>query len=220
VVFWILGLVLLVLLLRRWRAFHRSRTSRFWGILAILAVTVPLMSLFIGLRLSARGALPPPGIPIDRLGPAMMVFIAVPWTLAGGLLGIVPAAALAGLSGFLLGLLDTHNPFTPLEFAFLAILFSAAINQRYRTRSYVLLRHPLFTSLLLAAFYPLIALISASLIADGPLAIRLDYAIARLGAASLSVGIPLLAAGLFSEVVAAAFPASWGRIGLLLPSPA
>lgn len=219
-VFWVLGVALLVLFLRRWRAFHRSRTTRFWGILAILAVLVPLTSLFIGLRLAARGALPPPGIPIDRLGPAMMVFIAVPWTLAGGFLGIVPAAALAGFSGLLLGLWDTHNPFTPLEFAFLGILFSAAINQRYRTRSYVLLRHPLFTSLLIAAFYPLIALVSASLIADGPLAIRLDYAIARLGAASLSVGIPLLVAGLFSEVVAASFPGAWGRIGLLLPSPA
>jgi PAS domain S-box-containing protein len=216
---WVLGLALLVLFLGHWRAYHRPRNTRFWVTLLILAVFIPVTALFIGVRLASGGALPPPGIPIDRLGPALMVFIALPWMLAGGLLGTLPAAALAGLSGLLLALWDTHNPFAPLEFAFLATLFSAAIHQRYRTRAYVFLRHPLITALLLAAVYPLFALVSAALLADGSLAIRLDYAIARLGSDSLAVGVPLLVAGLFCEVVAIAAPGVWGKVGALLPSP-
>jgi PAS domain S-box-containing protein len=215
----VLGLALLALFLRHWRAYHRPRNTRFWVTLGILAAFILITALFIGVRLPSGGALPLPGIPIDRLGPAVMVFIALPWLLAGGLLGTFPAAVLAGLSGLILALWDTRNPFTPLEFAFLGTLFSASIHQRYRTRTFVLLRHPLFTSLLLAALYPLFALISAVLLADGPLAIRLDYAIARLGPASLAVGVPILVAGIFCEVVAASVPTSWGKVGLLLPSP-
>jgi signal transduction histidine kinase len=149
-----------------------------------------------------------------------MVFLALPWLLAGGLLGAVPAAFLAAVSGAVFALWDTHNTFTPLEFAFLALLFSAAVHQRYRTRAYVFLRHPLFISLLLAAIYPLFNLASATLIAEGTLAVRLDYAIARLGPAALAIGVPLLVAGAFAEVIAMAWPAAWGRPGFLLPSPA
>ena len=219
-VFWTLGLLILLLILRSWRGFNRLRNRRFWGIFIVLAVLTPLTSLFIGLRLSPRGVLPLPNIPVDPQGPAMMIFMAVPWILAGGLLGILPAGILGALSGLLVGLWDTHSAFTPLEFAYLAVLFGAGIHQRYRTRMYVLLRHPLLTSLLLAALYPLFTLASATLSAEGTLAVRLDYAIARLGPVSLSMAVPLLVAGAFAEVLAAAWPAAWGRPGFLLPSPA
>ena len=215
-----LGLAIIVLMLRSWRAFNRMRTRRTWGILIALTILVPLTSLFIGLRLPPSGALPLPNIPEDPKGPAMMIFVALPWVLAGGLLGAFPAAILGMLSGLLLALWDTHNAFTPLEFAFLAVLFSGAIHQRYRTRAYVLLRHPLLAALLLAAFYPLISIVSATLIADGSLADRLDFAFSRFGIASLSLGVPLLLAGTFAEIISTAWPGSWGRPGFLLPSPA
>jgi signal transduction histidine kinase len=216
---WFSSLVLLALFLSHWRGYLRPRNTRFWVTLGILAVFVPITALFIGLRIPSGGALPLPGIPSDRPELALMVFIALPWMLAGGLLGAIPAAVLAFISGLLLAQWDTRSPFTPLEFAFLASLFSAAVHQRYRTRAYVLLRHPLFTSLLLAAIYPLFALISAALLADGSLAIRLDYAIARLGPVSLTIGAPLLIGGVFCEVVATFLPGLWGKVGVLLPSP-
>ncbi len=214
-----LGLVLLYLLLRSWRTFNRLRTRRYWTILAVLAVLTPLASLFIGLRLSPRDSLTLPSIPIDPQGSAMMIFIALPWLLAGGLLGALPAVLLGAASGVFLALWDTHNLFTPLEFGYLALFFTAAVHQRYRTPIFKLLRHPLFTSVLLAAVYPLLALISSATIAEGTLAVRLDYGINRMLPSVLSVGIPLLVAGAFTEVIAGAWPAGWGRPGFLVPSP-
>ena len=81
---WILFLAFDLVLLWRWRGYDKPRTARNWGVFILLAIMVPLTSLFIGVRLPAEGALPPPGIPIEPYGPALMVFVAVPWVLAGG----------------------------------------------------------------------------------------------------------------------------------------
>jgi len=216
---WLFYLGVILALLWNWRAYQPPMTRTFWLILAILALLTPLTSLWIGLRAAAGGALPPPGIPIEPRAPAMMVFMALPWVLAGGFLGPAAAAGLAALSGLFLALWDTHSLFTPLEFSFLATLFSAAIQQRYRTLTYALLRHPLFSALLLAGVYPLLFFISTILSTQGSLVVRMDYALTHLGAASLAVGGPLLLGGAFAEVIASARPAVWGKRGDLLPAP-
>lgn len=216
---WTLFLIIDLVLLWRWRGYDKSRSSRNWRILIFLVVLVPITSLISGVRLTAKGALPPPDVPIEPFGPALMVFSAVPWILAGGLLGPTTAAALAVFSGLLLAMWESHNPFTPLELALLAILFSAAVNQRYRTRLYALFRHPIFTTAVLAIIYPLIYVVSTSLTIDGNLAIRLDYSLNRVWSATLAVGGMLILAGLIAEVVAIAIPEYWGSLGELLPSP-
>jgi PAS domain S-box-containing protein len=217
---WVVFLGVNLFLLQQTRGYQKSRSPRFWGIFLGLAVCVPAASLFLGLRLSSQGALPPPGLPVDPRGPALMVFAALPWVLAAGLQGPVSAAVLAGLSGLLIALWDTHNPFTPLEYVFLAILFSAAVNQRYRTFLYRALSHPLIAAFILALLYPLIFMVNTTLSASGILANRLDYALTHVAAASLSVGVGLLIAGLFAEVIAYAFPAAWASSAPLRPSPA
>lgn len=216
---WLIFLGVIGILLWKWRVYNRPWNQRLWGILFFLILTVPLTSLFIGLRLSAAGALPPQGVPIDPRGPALMLFAALPWMLAGGLLGPLPASALALFSGFFLAYWDTHNPFTPLEFALLAGVFGAAIQQRYRTGTYRLLRHPIVAALLLAIAYPIIFLITTSFLSSGLLANRLDYALTHVQAAGFAVGGELLLAGLFVEVLAAALGSSWGNRKSLLPSP-
>ena len=208
------------------RAFNKKeeirsyRSARFWWIFSGLTILVPLTSLFLGLRLPSRGFLPPPGLPVDPLGPSLMVFAAIPWMLAAGLLGSFPAALLGGFSGLLLALWDTHSPLTPLELALLAVLFSAAVNQRYRTFSYRLLRHPFFSAFGLALLYPIIFLADTTLLAAGSMAAGLDYALTHLVADSLSAGGQLLLAGLFTEVASAAVPTLWSVKTPLQPSPA
>lgn len=217
---WLTFLGVILFLLWHWRAYRRPMRSPFGWIFAFLILLTPLTSLWVGLRLPMEGALPPPGIPIEPRSPAIMAFIAIPWVLAGGFLGPTSAVGLAAISGLLLALWDTHSLFTPLEFAFLAVVFSAAVHQRYRTLFYALLRRPLFIALLLGGAYPLIFLISTTLTTPGVMAVRMDYALTHLGAASLAVGAPLVLAGMFAEVVAMAWPDLWGGRGVLLPSPA
>ena len=148
-------------------------------LLVLLALAVPITSLFFGLQLPVQGSLPPPGLPVEPVGPALMFFAAVPWMLAGGLFGPLPAALLGAAAGIFQALWDTHNPFTPLVIALLAILFSVAVRQRYRTRIYAWPRQPALAALLLAVIYPLIDLFATLLFADGGLAARLRTTLRR-----------------------------------------
>lgn len=222
-VFALAGMIILlmveVILLLRWRGYDKPWNSRNWLIFILLAISVPFSSLFFGVRLPAEGALSPPGVPIETFGPALIVFAATPWILAGGLLGPRSSAVLAAFSGVLLALWGTHSPFTPFEFALMAILFSAAVNQRYRTRIYTLIRHPIFTALVFTISYPLLFLVSTSLTVDGTLAIRLDYALNLVWPTTFALGGMLLIGGLIGEIVEIAFPEYWGMQIGLLPSP-
>ena len=216
---WLLFLGLLVLLLRRWRGYNAPSTPKTRLLLVLLALAVPITSLFFGLRLPVQGSLPPPWLPVEPVGPALMFFAAVPWMLAGGLFGPLPAALLGAAAGIFQALWDTHNPFTPLVIALLAILFSVAVRQRYRTRFYAWLRQPALAALLLAVVYPLVYLFATLLFADGGLAARLDYASAGVGYASLALAGELLIGGLVAQAVALASPQVWRSPEALLPSP-
>jgi two-component system, OmpR family, phosphate regulon sensor histidine kinase PhoR len=219
---WIGWLVLLggvIFLLWRWRQYNRHWTRFHWGIFIALFFLLLLTNLFLVLRLPVGGALPPPGRPVEPQGPAMVVFAALFWVLAAGVLGTIPAAILGFLSGLLIALWDTHSPFTPLEYALLASLLSAAFHQRYRTLVFRALRHPLFSTFLLALLYPLLFLVDTALATAGNLANRLDYALTRVGFSSLAVGVELLVAGVFAEIIAMLFSRQWGSSGPLVPSP-
>ncbi len=219
---WLGWLVLLGgigILLWRWRAYNHRLTGLQWGLFFVSLLVTPLLSLFIVLRLPAGQALPLPWIIEEARGPAFIVFAAFPWLLASGTLGILPAAILGLFSGFMLALGDTHSPFTPLEITLLALLISAMVQQSYRTMLFRVLRHPLAAALLVGLVYPLIYIYGAACIAEGSLAIRLDYAITHFFYSSLAVGGMLLVAGAISEAIAMAFPTAWGGRGALQPSP-
>jgi PAS domain S-box-containing protein len=216
---WLLFLGLLVLLIRHWRGYNAPSTPKTRLFIVILALTVPFTSLFFGLRLPVAGSLPPPWLPVEPVGPALMFFAAVPWMLVGGLFGPLPAALFGAAAGIFQTLWDTHNPFTPLVIALLAVLFSVAVRQRYRTPVYAWLRQPAIAALLLAVVYPLVYLVATLLFADGGLAVRLDYALAGVGYASLAMGGELLIGGLVAQAIALASPQVWHSPEALLPSP-
>jgi signal transduction histidine kinase/HAMP domain-containing protein len=217
---WVLLAGVILYLVRRWRVYNRKREQRTILILVSLTIAVPITSLFFGQRLPAAGALSPVGLPVEPVGPAWMIFSALPWVLAAGLLGPGPAAALGAFSGLFLALWDTHNPYTPLLFALLAVLLGAALQQRYRTRGYALLRFPMIVTLLLSLFYPLLFVVVTAFGADGALADRLDFALTRLSFSSLAGAGMLLVAGLFAQILSLGLPRLWGGHGELEPAPA
>jgi len=194
-----------------------GKNERSWFIL--LLVLTPLASLLLGVRFPASDALPPPGIPVDLDGPTAMLLAAIPWTLAGGLLGPFPALLVSLLSGVISALWGTHNLYTIVEVVLLATLFSGFVNQRYRTYFYNLLRHPFIAAFSLALIYPIINLSSALFSTQGELVNRLDYAVTNLIAVSLAVGIELIVAGIISEVAKIAIPDVWVSDHPLVPAP-
>jgi PAS domain S-box-containing protein len=216
---WAAMLLAIAYFARRWLDTNLHWGKREWAWLAGLTLSVLLTTPFLGVRLSIQGALPLPERPALPNGPALMFLMALPWMVAGGLLGVIPATALGALSGVILSLLDTHNPFSALEIAGVALLFSAAMRQRYRTPFFRLLRHPVFAAALLSVGYAPVYLYSLLLTTPGPLVGRVDYATSHFTVSILAVSGSLIISSLITEVISQALPQLWGRVEPLRPSP-
>ena len=218
-----LGLAgLLGVALFNWRAYQPKLDSRAWGIFAALALATLITTFFLGLEFSSGSALPVPGLPEKAPGSTMMIFSAIPWILAGGLLGPFAAAGLGLLSGLIRTVWDTHSLFTMLELGLMSVLFAVANRQRYRTPLFGLLRQPLLSALCLIVVHAVLFVLSAFFTVStfSTVSERLDYALSNTSVASLTFAGEMLVAGLVAQVIAIAFPLRWGGIGLLQPSPA
>lgn len=215
---WFVFLVLLIWLVWKWRAYQAARDSKTW-LIFLSFLLLCLFNLFIGIRLPAGTSMPQPGIPQETRGPALMFLSALPWLLAGGILGPFSAAVLGFFSGFLRFLFGAHSIFVPLEYALLGALFSVAVRQHYRTWIFRLLREPLAAILALAFLYIPLYLIDTFLAIPGALADRLIYALSSLPYPALAMTGELFIAGLIAQVLASAFPERWGRLLPLQPSP-
>lgn len=217
-VVWLLLLGLTVHAAVRWR-FYQARGKYRWWVMLIFIAMIPLTGLFVGVRLPVGAALPQPGIPEAPHSPALIVFAALPWMLAGGFLGPIQAVIVGLLAGLTRSLWDTHNLFTVLEPAVLAVLFSVAVRQRYRTLFYRAMRQPLLVALFLIPIYALIFVIGAFSSAAGALAARLDYAFTNVWPATQAGSGELLIGGLFVQFVALAAGRAWGHKEAIHPSP-
>ncbi len=216
---WLVLLGAIVATVIRSRSLQRRAKPRA-ALLTLFIILTPLANLFLGVRLSFGLALPEPGIPSGPHTPALMAFSLLPLMLAGGFLGPLDALLVGLLTGLARGLWDTHNLFTILESAVLAVAFSLAVRQRYRTFLYRAMRQPLLMGLVLVPLYALAFIYSALFSVAGGLAVRLDYALTNLGSATLATAGELLVAGLFVQVIALALPRLWGGQQSLQPSPA
>lgn len=223
-VVWVALLGTLAYALYRWREFQSEWKGREWGIFFALLFLVPVLNLFIGVKFGVDSARPFPGIPANQ-GSAMMVFSAVPWLLAGGLLGPLGAATLGAFAGLLRGTWDLYSIFPVLELAFLGAIFSVTARQRYRTPVYKFLRQPLAAALLLLPLHTLFYVISALFTQWGadmtvPATARLDFALSNSAAAGLAFGGEMLVGGIIAQMLAAFFPKLWHRDKhVLQPSP-
>jgi len=184
----------------------------------LLALIAPFTSTILGERIALQ-TLPLPGVPLENGGTVLMFFAALPWVLGAGLLGPLPALLLGGISGVFLGLYTTHSPFLPLEMAGLALVYSHAVRQRYRTLLYRVLRHPIGAAVILGVAFAPVYMLTTLFAVNGPLAIRLDYALTQTWQIILARLIELFLAGLVGEVLYVTMPLWWGCLGPLLPSP-
>lgn len=212
---------LLGVALYSWRKYQTEWNARAWSLLGVLFVAQVVGTLFFGVEFSTS-ALPAPGLPEEPPGSTMMFFSAIPWTLAGGWLGPIAASALGMVGGLLRGVWDTHNLFTVLDLGLMGALFAVFARQKYRTPFYRLLRQPLAGALSLTVLHVIVFMFSAFFTASSLASVteRLDYAISNAGAAALTFGGEMLLAGLAAQAISIAFPALWGGLGALGPSPA
>jgi PAS domain S-box-containing protein len=203
--------------IRTWWENPNLLRNRWWLVL-ILLVAAPLSASFIGIRLPGEMR-PMPNTPLEFEPPAMMLFASLPWVLAGGMLGPL-AAVLTGLvGGAVVGIYSTHSPFTPFEIAGLALLFSVAVRQNYRTLFYKFLRHPIGAVLIVLVAYTPILIWGALFSTNDTLAVRLDYALTQVWLVLAARSGELIIAGLVAEGLYLSKLPIWGRRQPLIPSP-
>ncbi|MFN2109955.1 MAG: HAMP domain-containing protein, partial [Anaerolineae bacterium] len=202
-----------------WRRYDSKWKGREWGIFFGLLILAPLSVLFFGLRISPSNALPPPGVPTDQFGAALLPFAGLPWILGGGLLGPLGAALLGGLTGLLRGLWDTRDLFTMLQMALLGAVFSTLVRQRYRTFLFRALRQPLVAVIVLIPIQVVLYVLGVYFTISGDASVRLDYALSNVGVVTLAFAAEMLVAGLVAQVLAMASPSLWGGQRDVQPSP-
>lgn len=207
------GLLVFLAIRYRNREFKLDRGSLAW--LALLSVLVLLLTPFLGVPVGSGF----PEIPRDDRLLHLMFFAAVPWMVAGGILGLVPAMLLAGFSGILLAYLDTHHIFTPLLFMSAVLVFTVSIRQRFRTFSFRLLRFPLVAAL--ASVLALAPLTFAALVlnASGDFSSRVLDAVIWFPVEFLAIGGMVMIGGVVSMFVRVFAGEGWGSQGALRAAP-
>lgn len=214
---WLLLLAIFAFALwKNWEALQVRRLPRV-AVFLVLALATPFAAWGLGIILGDGATLP--YMPVEPNPPALMFFAALPWVLAAGGLGTISAALLGVLSGICLALSETHSLYTPLQVGFLALLFATAVRQRYRTRFYQALRHPVIAALVVVLPFLAMVVFSSIFEVTGEPAVRLDYGITRTWPFVLARCLELLLAAVVGEAMLLLRSRYWRRPAILLPSP-
>ncbi|MCJ7621886.1 MAG: ATP-binding protein [Anaerolineaceae bacterium] len=188
-------------------------------VLVIFFIFVPLTALFIGIRFPQAAAIPVPEMPVELRAPVIMIFAAIPWVLAAGILDPISSLLVASFSGLFIASWETHDIFTILEYGGIALFYSIAVRQRYRTTFYRYLRHPVITSFVLTLIVAPIILFSIFVQTKGGTAVRLDHALTQSWTLVLARSMEILIASLIAEFLYLSKFRYWGKSDKLVPSP-
>ena len=212
---WIGALLYILWSGRLWQ----KRPQRWLGYLGA-AAAVAAASFLLGWQLPSWGALAFPERPVDPNGAALLLFAAVPWFWAAGMCGTFWSAALAFLSGLIIGLWNRHSIFFPLELAVGGALLGDFLRQRYRTPFYRFVRHPVGSALLFSALYPIVFIVDTAVLPGADFATNLNYALSNLPSAWVAMAGMLLIGGVIAEAWAIGKLPGWGAHPPWEPSPA
>ncbi len=207
---WGISVAAFVFLAWRWRQpSFPSKDLKTWLIFLAFVAAVIVTTLFFGFRFAPGLSGNHPTLGGSGREPILMVFMAIPWVLAAGVLGPEYAALLAVISGLLTGIFETHNLFTLVEYGMIALLMGYCVRQNYRTRFFQFIRHPLGAAVFLNIIQVPLIMLCAFLAVNGRFAGRVDYALTRTWPVMITHSIEFLIGGLFAEVFFIKFRQYW-----------
>ncbi len=212
---WAVWLAVLVYLSIRFRdrKFRFDRGSLAWlALLSVLILTfTPFLGVPVNTRFSAFGE--------SITQPHLMFLAALPWLVAGGILGLVPSVLLASLSGILLGYLDTHHIFTSLIFMTAALVFTLSVRQKVEGFSFKLLRNPLVAALASTVVIAPLTFLAVLLNGSGDLASRLLAALSQFPGEFVAIAGMLLIGGAVCIAVKTFTGEQWGGREAMAQTP-
>lgn len=196
-------LVLICMVVNRDRKVSVDRQYLSW--LAILSALVLVLTPFLGVLLFPALAEGVANWPVRHF----MFFAAVPWMIGAGVLGVLPAGLIAGISGLLLAYLDTHQIATPLLFMTVTFIFSRAIRGRWSAGLARVLRFPLSSAIFAWLVSIPVVFITLLLSASGPLALRFAAAYEGFMPVFLTLGGMAMIGGLAAALIRMVLPKFW-----------
>jgi PAS domain S-box-containing protein len=194
-------------------------SKKFWTVFLVILAFSLLLPLFFGIKLPWQSSLPLPNITRESSSPVIMIFSAIPWMLAAGILGFWPAVAIGFATGLVTALWNTHNLFTPLETASLALLISYAFRQNYRSRIFQWLRRPIGAAVAVAFISVPVYLLTTFFGTNGSLAARLDYAFTQSWMLMLVNAVQIIFAGFVLDLALVTKSKYWIKQKSFVPSP-
>jgi len=183
--------------------------------LAFLSVLLLVLTPFFGIYPGSEGVISASYPPISYL----MFFAAIPWMVSGGIIGLLPAVGLAGMSGVLLAYLDTHNIFTPLILMSVALVYSWGVRQRYRTLFFRLFRFPIFGGLISVIICGGLLFMASFLSVPGSTVFKIVVSATRMPKMLFALTGMVFIGGIVSTSIGILFEKLWGGYGPLETAP-
>lgn len=210
-----LSLVLLALLVLRAVGRRRLQRASFpWGIFLILLAVAPLAAQVIVIRLPGL-----PGAALDAAGASFSLFGALPWVLAAGLVGEMPALLVGLAAGLARGGWETHSVLTPLQVGLAALVFAWMIRCDYSEWPARLARHPAIAGLIAGCLLAVLRAAELYGYSSGSFYDGLDHVLTHFDTAARAAVMEVGLAGLMAEYVRWRSGRRWYRPATLVPGP-
>jgi PAS domain S-box-containing protein len=218
------GLYLLVFLL--FFVYYRSRNrtgyekdasnTRSRALLWTLCLLAPLANALF--CLSPHGGRLPETT-LGSLQPTIPILGAIPWILAGGMLGGWQAMLVGLLGGLFRAGWGTHSLLTPFHIAIQAAFVTWLLERDYDDRLGGALRHPLISSVIGGLLFGILTTMEGFLYTGGDLYEGSDFVLSNLAIFLIAEMVEVVSAGLIAEILRFAIPKVWYRPRWLVPGP-
>ncbi len=149
--------------------------------LIILIALAPITSQFLLFRFDPSASVVTPGLPVGVQAPAFSLLGDLPWMIAAGLLGPWQAALVAGVTGFVKALWETHSLLTPFHMAFQGLLVAWLLRQNFIERPGQYARIPLISALIGASFFGILRAVELHVYSGGSAYDGLDFMLSLIG---------------------------------------
>lgn len=152
----------------------------------LLLLAAPLASGLFIIEFAAPAVLVSPGLPATVEGASFAIFGALPWILAAGMFGELPAMLIAFVSGMVTGAWGTHSLLTPLHYVIQAGIIAWLMRQNYAELPARAARIPVVSSLIGGILYGLLRTFERFAYSAGGFYDSLDFAFSLMGATLLA----------------------------------
>jgi PAS domain S-box-containing protein len=179
----------------------REKPAWTWPLTLALALAAPLMSQTFLIRFQVPGTLNAADSALNMQEASLAIFGALPWMIAGGLLGVRQALLIGFLGGLARGAWGTHSIFTPVYFTLQAGLVAWLLRREYIELPGRLARSPLLSGLIGGLLFGTTQVIERFAFSGGSTLDGLDFTLALLAPTILVAVIEAGFAGAVGEGV-------------------